>query len=83
MLPQALSVVKPMGPLDDMDIAGHTLSEVLDCWLTQLLHQQQQGFEQLSYAARHQQLVQPGLQQQWPRPCVWSALKAVVGMLQV
>jgi hypothetical protein len=70
-----------MGPLDNMADAGANLSEVLDCWLTALQQQSPQG--PLSHAVRHQELVQPGQQQQWPRQCVWSALKAVMGMLQV
>lgn len=78
---QAMSVVKAMGPIDNMEVAGPTLSEVIDCWMTTL--QQQPHAAALSYAAKHQLLMQPGGQQVWPRPCVWSALKTVIGMLQV
>ena len=84
---QALAAVKPLGPVtamtDDLKIC---LSEVWDCWVTDLQQQPldgQQQQQQLSYAAKHQRLVEQGQLQQWPRPCVWSAMKVVLGMLQV
>ncbi len=75
--PQALAIAKSMAPLNQN--AEAALQEVWDCWLTALQQEPQPD----SFAALHQQLVEQGQLQEWPRPCVWSALKVVLGMLQV
>ena len=75
---QALSVIRPLAPLNSVD---GNLSEVLDFWMAGL-YQQPYG-EVSSRAALQQSLVQAEHRQQWPRLCIWSALKTVLRMLEV